>query len=102
MIPERDPKTQNWTNHYKNISLTPYRLIAAGDINWKNIEQTKCYITYNYNSRKVEISHRILSVCTRALSFNIYFTSYEAAKKAIEFIGEEKIKRYYFDIDEKK
>ena len=64
MIPERDPKTQNWTNPYKNISLTPYRLIAAGDINWENIEQTKCYITYNYNSRKVEISHRILSVCT--------------------------------------
>ena len=21
---------QNWTNPYKNISLTPYRLIAAG------------------------------------------------------------------------
>ena len=45
MIPERDPKTQNWTNPYKNISLTPYRLIAVGDINWENIEQTKCYNT---------------------------------------------------------
>lgn len=30
MTPERDPKTQNWTNPYKGISLTPYRLIAAG------------------------------------------------------------------------
>lgn len=92
MIPERDPKTQNWTNPYKNISLTPYRLIAVGDINWENIEQTKCYITYNYNSRKVEISHRILSVCTRALSFNIYFTSYEAAKKLSNLLERKKLK----------
>lgn len=37
MIPERDPKTQNWTNPYKNISLTPYRLIAAGG-GPKNVE----------------------------------------------------------------
>lgn len=73
---------------------------AAGDINWENIEQHKYYIDYDYNSRKVEISHSILFVCTRVLPFNIYFTSYEAAKKAIEFVGEEKIRRYYFDIDE--
>ena len=36
---------QNFTNTFKNISLTPYRLIAAGYINWENIEQTKCYNT---------------------------------------------------------
>lgn len=30
MMEERLLSSQNWTNPYKNISLTPYRLIAAG------------------------------------------------------------------------
>ena len=30
MLPEKDPKTQNWTNPYTNICLSPYRLVAAG------------------------------------------------------------------------
>lgn len=30
MIPELNKSEQNWTNPYTNISLTPYRLIAAG------------------------------------------------------------------------
>lgn len=30
MLPELKPEQQNWANPYKNISLTPYRLIAAG------------------------------------------------------------------------
>lgn len=32
----------------------------------------------------------------------LIFKSVEAAKKAIESVGEEKIKMYYFDVDEKK
>ena len=32
----------------------------------------------------------------------MYCTTKKIAYKAIEFVGEEKIKRYYFDIDEKK
>ena len=30
MIPELKPEQQNWTNPFKDIKLTPYRLIAAG------------------------------------------------------------------------
>lgn len=31
MLPELNPSEQNWTNTFANISLTPYRLIAAGE-----------------------------------------------------------------------
>ena len=31
MLPELNPNEQNWTNTFANISLTPYRLIAAGE-----------------------------------------------------------------------
>ena len=31
MIPELTPADQNWVNTFNNISLTPYRLISAGE-----------------------------------------------------------------------
>ena len=70
----------------------------AGEVNLKDDNQSKYYLTYCTNTHSIEI----LNCYTHyfALPFNIYFTSIEAAKKAIEFVGEEKIKMYYFDIDE--
>ena len=37
---------------------------------------------------------------TKPMPLNIYFTSRELALKAIEKVGEERIKKYYFDIDD--
>ena len=34
------------------------------------------------------------------IPFNIYFTSEEIAEKAIETIGEDRIKKYYFGVNE--
>ena len=38
MLPELDPKLQNWENPYQDISLTPYRIIAATDAGNKDMQ----------------------------------------------------------------
>lgn len=53
-----------------------------------------------------EISYKdsnIEPICNnyyRAQTFNIYFTSLEIAQEAIKTIGEDRIKKYYFDIED--
>ena len=48
--------------------------------------------------------HRINCICTTDYSYtqedNIHFASEEIAQKAIDTVGEERIKRYYFGIIE--
>lgn len=69
----------------------------TGEVNLKDKSQRKYYLSYNMLTRKIDI---LCLYREAVLTFNIYFTSFEAAEKAIEFVGEEKIKLYYFDIDE--
>ncbi len=38
----------------------------------------------------------------KVVPFNVYFTSSEVANKAIETIGEDRIKKYYFDVEDEK
>ena len=69
------------------------------EIDWNNLSQRKYVIIYDPEDQNVDV------YCywrTQYIPFNIHFTSEKIAQKAIEFVGEEKIKRYYFDIDEKK
>ena len=69
------------------------------EIDWNNLSQRKYVIIYDPEDQNVDV------YCywrTQYIPFNIYFTSEKIAQKAIEFVGKEKIKRYYFDIDEKK
>lgn len=56
-----------------------------------------CYLTYHYIDKKVKIEN---CYNYKYLPFNLYFTSKEIAKQAIETIGEERIKKYYFDVEE--
>lgn len=67
------------------------------EIDWNDRMQKKHFIYYNHNNDEVDVTWRGLN---QFLPFNIYFTSIEIAKKAIETIGEDRIKKYYFDVEE--
>ena len=67
------------------------------EIDWNNHRQEKYLVFYSSNKKEVCID----SVCFSYFSpFVFYFTREEIAKKAIETIGEERIKKYYFGIKE--
>lgn len=59
--------------------------------------QDKFIIYYNFQENKVscgEINHM------KVTSFEVYFKTREDCQKAIETIGEENLKKYYFDIED--
>lgn len=65
------------------------------EIDWYDKEQDKWEISYKDSN--------VEPICNnyyRAQTFNIYFTSLEIAKEAIKKIGEDRIKKYYFDIED--
>ena len=68
------------------------------EIDWNNEEQKK--YSFNYNLRSKEF-YFITNLCIKESPASVYFTSEELAKQAIETIGEDQIKKYYFDIEDK-
>lgn len=65
------------------------------EIDWYDKEQDKWEISYKDSN--------VEPICNnyyRAQAFNIYFASLEIAKEAIKTIGEDRIKKYYFDIED--
>ena len=68
-------------------------------IDWDNTERKKITISYNVKGKKVWTS---IIYYIRETPFDIYFTSENLARQAIETIGEERIKKYYFDVEEGK
>lgn len=65
------------------------------DIDWSNIEQRKCFLSYQHDKNIIFIdSYYFIQIC------DIYFTSEEIAKAAIKEIGEERLKKYYFEVKE--
>lgn len=67
------------------------------EIDWDNKDQFKFSLVFGYNHQVVQVN--TWSVI-REIPFNVYFTSEELAKKAIATIGEDRIKKYYFGVDE--
>lgn len=66
------------------------------EIDWNNLNQFRWFINYNSNSK------RIIYCWTRYLiDINqIYFTSEEIARAAVEEIGKDNIKKYLFGVKE--
>ena len=63
-------------------------------IDWNNFNQTKYFIIYNPTKDTINVTfHNAL----KSLPFAVYFTSEKVAKKAIDAIGEERIKKYFFN-----
>lgn len=65
--------------------------------NFKNILKTMYFLRMEIKSKKIEV---VSSPTHKYLPFNIYFSSEEIARKAIETIGEDRIKKYYFGVEE--
>lgn len=64
------------------------------EIDW-NVSQKKYMLIYDKG----------ICVCWTVLKqipFNIYFTSMDIAWEAVKTIGEERIKKYYFDVEPEK
>nr|DAW58902.1 MAG TPA: Protein of unknown function (DUF2829) [Caudoviricetes sp.] len=65
------------------------------EIDWVDNEQDKWELSYKDSN--------VEPICNnyyRAQAFNIYFASKEIAQEAIKKIGEDRIKKYYFDIED--
>lgn len=66
-----------------------------GTIDWNNIEQYKYCIDYLYNDKKIDIPGLNF---TKSIG-QIHFTSREIVQNAISEIGEERIKKYLFNVE---
>lgn len=67
------------------------------EINWSEYSQRKYTIVFDHKSHDLGLD--VWSV-NQDSPFNVYFTSKALAKKAIETIGEDRIKKYYFGVEE--
>lgn len=65
------------------------------EIDWNNIEQRKCFLSYQHDKNIIFIDFYY-----SVQIYNIYFTSEEIAQAAIKEIGEERLKKYYFEVEE--
>lgn len=66
-------------------------------IDWKNFNQCKYKIFYDAEDGDLYFDYKTY---VKSEPFNIYFTSLEIAKEAIKTVGEDRIKKYYFDIED--
>ena len=66
-------------------------------IDWKNFNQCKYKIFYDAEDKDLYVDY---SIQCESEPFNIYFTSFKIAKRAIEEIGEDRIKKYYFNVED--
>ena len=67
------------------------------EIDWNDGILQEYFIFYNHKNDKVDVAWRGIN---QFFPFKIYFASQEIALKAIETIGADRIKKYYFDIEE--
>ena len=66
-------------------------------IDWKNFNQCKYKIFYDAEDKDLYVDY---SIQCESEPFNIYFTSFKIAKRAIEAVGEDRIKKYYFNVED--
>ncbi|MFQ9199106.1 MAG: hypothetical protein ACLS67_00980 [Anaerobutyricum soehngenii] len=65
------------------------------EIDWTDRKQNKWLICYNYDSKNIDTGYD-----DTLRTHYIYFSSKEIAKQAIKHIGEERLKKYYFRIED--
>lgn len=67
------------------------------ELDWNDNEKSKYFIVYNHLRNEI----RIESLCYMKYGGNnIYFSSMEVARKAIETIGEDRLKKYYLEVND--
>lgn len=67
------------------------------EIDWNDENQEKHVILYSNNRKELDIT---CVNSSKYLPFNIYFTSLKIAKRAIAEIGADRIKKYYFNVED--
>lgn len=67
----------------------------TGEIDWENYLQIKYFIYCNTKSNDLGI----MDVSKRKITGQVYFTSEKIAENAIKDIGEDRIKKYLFEIN---
>lgn len=67
------------------------------EIDWNDVNQEKLYLGMNFKIKSIDIFHTCSWIY---IPFNVFFTSEEIAEKAIETIGEDRIKKYYFGVED--
>lgn len=65
------------------------------ELDWDKYRQPKYHLVYNYESKNIIIDY----TCKHKFN-SIYFSSREITEKAIKTIGEERLKKYYFEVVE--
>lgn len=67
------------------------------EIDWSNDDEQKYCLYFNHERNRIMINNFYVS---QFLSEQIYFTSDTIARQAIKEIGEERLKKYYFEVKE--
>ena len=76
------------------------KLRELSNIDFKDTCGTPHYvIAYDFETNEITFN---VSYYYKYLPFNIYFATVEDCKKAIEIIGADNLKKYYFDVGEEK
>lgn len=65
------------------------------EISWDEDSRYKFYIYFDYKWKMIRITWATVA---HGSPFNIYFASEKAIHDAIDSIGEDRIKKYYFDV----
>lgn len=65
------------------------------EIDWEDDDQEKWSIYYNCDTKKIDIIYN-----TVLKTHCIHFSSKEITKQAIDYIGEERLKKYYLGIED--
>lgn len=80
---------------YTNL-LRKYVEEHSEPIDWRSIDTPKHYIWYDHEIKILKTGHDIWA----RLQGIIYASSEEVLKDAIEFVGEENLKKYVFQVEE--
>lgn len=73
------------------------KLRELSNIDFYDCETKKYALYYSPRYKSVSIQEHN---CVKELPFSVYFASKEDCQKAIETIGEENLKKYYFDVED--
>ncbi len=76
--------------------LAELKEYADDDMEWNNYN-LHWDIEYNANEKRIKVDYYY---ATKNIPFNIYFSTEEQAQKAIDAIGEDRLKKYYFCVEE--
>lgn len=76
--------------------LKRFALENNDELYWNDTDRKKYFIVYDYGSKFIDF---VFSYFKKMMN-NIYFSSREIAQEAVKTIGEERLKKYYFEVSD--